>query len=172
MPTPIESAAEVVAAGLDVWDAWGASVDQLNAWMAGSVTGGPNGDGAYPLTNRSGGVTLLACPAKLLSLALRHRIKVIPATPYTVLLDDVGATLRWDGTANCSVRYPSFYEGWTGGLLQMESGKIVPVAVSGATMIHDQSYTRTRGPGSIAGMTVGRQRGAISDWVLGGAVMA
>lgn len=39
---------------------------QLRDWMAGTPTGGPNGDGKYPLSN---GLTtiLLECPAKMVS---------------------------------------------------------------------------------------------------------
>ncbi|WP_454278973.1 hypothetical protein [Sphingomonas sp. Marseille-Q8236] len=57
-----------VADFVAVWQAWGNSVDQFNAWMMGTATGGPNGDGRYPLTNRGGQVVLVMCPAKLATL--------------------------------------------------------------------------------------------------------
>lgn len=65
MPTSTENAAEIVAQGLAVWNAWGGSVDQLNNWAMGSVNGGPNGNGYYPMTNRSGTTVLVPCVAKI-----------------------------------------------------------------------------------------------------------
>ncbi|HEX7820629.1 MAG TPA: hypothetical protein VF463_08415 [Sphingobium sp.] len=38
---------------------------ELQAWTSGTITGGPNGDGAYPFTQPDGIVTLIPCPAKL-----------------------------------------------------------------------------------------------------------
>lgn len=40
-----------------------AQYDQLQAWLTGSPTGGPNGDGRYPLTNAQGQTFLVLCPA-------------------------------------------------------------------------------------------------------------
>lgn len=37
-------------------------------WMGGTVNGGPNGDGKYPLTNRVGVVSMIYSPAKLASM--------------------------------------------------------------------------------------------------------
>jgi len=70
-----ESVTDAIRQGLEIWQAWGASVDQFNDWMAGSIDGGPNGDGRYPMTNRSGQVKLVPCPALLLN-------GITAATPY------------------------------------------------------------------------------------------
>ena len=39
------------------------STDQLAAWLNGTTTGGPNGDGRYPLTGKDGEVHMVYCPA-------------------------------------------------------------------------------------------------------------
>lgn len=80
MTTPIESAAEVVRSGLAVWDAWGGSVDQFNAWLMGTATGGPNGDGRYPMTNRAGVVVLVACPAAQVVGLTANAVVTLPAS--------------------------------------------------------------------------------------------
>lgn len=38
------------------------SAVELQAWLNGSPTGGPNGDGMYPLTYKDGLVYLVPCP--------------------------------------------------------------------------------------------------------------
>jgi hypothetical protein len=45
--------------------AWNQREAQFRAWLAGTPTGGPNGDGKYPLSNASGNTQLVDCPAKL-----------------------------------------------------------------------------------------------------------
>ena len=77
---PIETAAEVVQQGIAVWEAWGASVDQFNAWLAGTPDGGPNGDGRYPMTNRAGVTVLVQCPAAVLLLVQTEALE--PIAPY------------------------------------------------------------------------------------------
>ena len=39
------------------------STAELSAWLNGTPTGGPNGDGRYPLTYKDGQVHLILCPA-------------------------------------------------------------------------------------------------------------
>ncbi|WP_454280200.1 hypothetical protein [Sphingomonas sp. Marseille-Q8236] len=73
-----------VADFIAVWQGWSNSVDQFNAWMMGTATGGPNGDGRYPLTNRSNETALVMCPAKLATL-------VPTGQPFDWLFDCYGA---------------------------------------------------------------------------------
>jgi hypothetical protein len=46
-------------------DNWRIYMGQLKDWLAGSPTGGPNGDGKYPLTDSSGTTYYVACPAAM-----------------------------------------------------------------------------------------------------------
>jgi hypothetical protein len=45
--------------------AWNQREAQFRDWLAGTPTGGPNGDGRYPLSDASGVTQLVDCPAKL-----------------------------------------------------------------------------------------------------------
>lgn len=51
----------------DLLARWNAREGQLRDWLGGTVTGGPNGDGKYPLTNASGETYLVESPALLAS---------------------------------------------------------------------------------------------------------
>lgn len=44
---------------------WNLREDEMVDWLTGTATGGPNGDGRYPLTTADGVVYLVACPALL-----------------------------------------------------------------------------------------------------------
>lgn len=44
---------------------WNTREDQMIDWLNGTVDGGPNGDGQYPLTDALGETHLITCPAKL-----------------------------------------------------------------------------------------------------------
>lgn len=45
-------------------DTFKGAVTNFQAWITGTATGGPNGDGQYPLQDGSGDVILMDCPAK------------------------------------------------------------------------------------------------------------
>lgn len=66
MPDQISALAfqELVGRGGQLVDRINAAVDAYNAWASGTVDGGPNGDGYYPLpTAGSPGFRLVPCPA-------------------------------------------------------------------------------------------------------------
>lgn len=44
-------------------------LNQFTVWSSGTVNGGPEGDGRYPLTNRVGVTVLVYCPAKMAQLS-------------------------------------------------------------------------------------------------------
>ncbi|WP_428968087.1 hypothetical protein ACQR50_09295 [Sphingomonas sp. Xoc002] len=62
------SFAELVAKAGAGLAAWRRSVAELDAWRAGTANGGPNGDGAYPMTGADDQVKLIPCPAKIATL--------------------------------------------------------------------------------------------------------
>ncbi|BDD65021.1 hypothetical protein Sj15T_00420 [Sphingobium sp. TA15] len=59
------SRAELANKTSEVLDNWQAREEQFRAWMTGTITGGPNNDGYYPLSDSTGYTQLAACPAKL-----------------------------------------------------------------------------------------------------------
>lgn len=83
MVSPVDNLAfaQLVAEGGQLADRINAAVDGYNAWAAGSPTGGPNGDGLYPLpTAGAPGFRLVPCPAKIAALAEEAEA---PSTPLT-----------------------------------------------------------------------------------------
>jgi len=71
---------------------WAVREDQYDDWLGGSPTGGPDGDGKYPLTDSKGVTRLVESPARLLQLlddgVVEHAAQIIAA-----IEDDV-ATAR------------------------------------------------------------------------------
>lgn len=66
MTTPAHITAQIV----DLLTRWDARQDQLDDWLTGAPTGGPNGDGRYPLTNASGVTGLfLSLPSVIAQVA-------------------------------------------------------------------------------------------------------
>lgn len=52
------TSAQLVGQLVDVMARWNTQQDQLADWLTGSPTGGPNGDGRFPLTNAEGATEL------------------------------------------------------------------------------------------------------------------
>lgn len=61
-PPNISDLADQVSALLGRRDLW---LNQAQEWQTGTATGGPNGDGLYPIALSNGDPVLIACPAKL-----------------------------------------------------------------------------------------------------------
>lgn len=59
------SRAELANKTSEVLDLWQDREAQFRDWMGGTITGGPNDDGYYPLSDSTGYTQLAACPAKL-----------------------------------------------------------------------------------------------------------
>lgn len=80
-------------------------------WTTGTVAGGPNHDGKYPLTDRYGTVTLAECPAKLAAIAGQggsgggsgtvkqlNDVMPNPEGKLTVTAGDIGAATAEQGS--------------------------------------------------------------------------
>jgi hypothetical protein len=63
MPTPTN--AQIASQITSLLTQWNAREAEFRDWLAGAATGGPNGDGRFPLTNASGVSALVDSPAKL-----------------------------------------------------------------------------------------------------------
>lgn len=57
--------ADLAAQITDLITKWGIREDQMHDWLGGTVDGGPNNDGKYPLTDAGGTTYLVECPALL-----------------------------------------------------------------------------------------------------------
>ena len=71
MPNPIDTAnfAQLIQDAQVLRTEIGDAVTGYYAWAQGTATGGPNGDGYYPLSVPGGPVVLVPCPAKLAAIA-------------------------------------------------------------------------------------------------------
>ncbi|WNH52424.1 hypothetical protein [Stenotrophomonas oahuensis] len=58
-PTPAQLASDMTA----LMERWRTYTSQLQAWLGGTATGGPNGDGMFPLTDHLGNTFMVPCPA-------------------------------------------------------------------------------------------------------------
>jgi hypothetical protein len=86
---------------------------QFRDWAAGSVSGGPNGDGNYPLQDFTGNIALLPCPAKIAALAsaivpspLLAPV-IVSAATHTVTSADYDKLLRCTASGGCIITVPS-----------------------------------------------------------------
>lgn len=71
MPNPIDSAnfAQLITQAQELRVSIGEAITGYYAWAQGTATGGPNGDGYYPLSVPNGPTVLVPSPAKLADLA-------------------------------------------------------------------------------------------------------
>lgn len=90
---------------MQVMGAW--NLDQLQRldWWAGSATGGPNGDGLYPMTNAAGVTTSFPCLAKLLQVTAKGDPGGVAYTfsTLTAAADPGAGKLRFDSAAPADV---------------------------------------------------------------------
>lgn len=63
MATEAPTQAQLASQMSDLMTRWRTYTDQLQAWLGGTVTGGPNADGMYPMTDHLGNTFLIPCPA-------------------------------------------------------------------------------------------------------------
>ena len=72
--------AELANKTSEVLDNWQSREEQFRAWMTGTITGGPNNDGYYPLSDSTGYTQLAACPAKLKDISQVTLQHITPST--------------------------------------------------------------------------------------------
>jgi hypothetical protein len=72
------------------------ALQEYQNWMAGSATGGPNSDGNYPLTDSTGFVRLVACPAAVAAIG-GGSLSFARGAPTTITPSAAGSTfdLPW-----------------------------------------------------------------------------
>lgn len=74
------SRAELTNRMSELLDAWQARETQFREWMTGTISGGPNGDGYYPLSDSTGYSQLAACPAKLRDISQDIIQRITPSS--------------------------------------------------------------------------------------------
>lgn len=142
---------------------WAKRQDERDAMeyarINGTVEGGPEGDGRYPVPVGPGQTALVACPARVAFESKRMEVlrlvvgsgslTLSPEEHHGALLSIVGAT----ASSNVTVRIP---EGITPGFHCMfaaeGSGKIIFDMDGEGFVRQDQGFDRTRAAYSVAGL--------------------
>jgi hypothetical protein len=81
---------------------WAAFNQEYSDWIGGTVGGGPNSDGEYPLTNWAGEETLLPCPA-LLSDNVTGYVATVAASASAASDSEIAAALSETNAAASAV---------------------------------------------------------------------
>lgn len=83
--------AELAAKVATLVNAWQTRENEFRAWHGGTVSGGPGGDGRYPLTDALGNTQNIACPAKLAANVLSPSLDTlsVDAAYKTLIVDSV-----------------------------------------------------------------------------------
>lgn len=81
---------------------WASFNQEYSDWIGGTVTGGPNSDGEYPLTNWAGEETLLPCPA-LLSDNVTGYVAIVDASAQAASASEIAAALSETNAAASAV---------------------------------------------------------------------
>lgn len=168
--------AELLAAFSALTDRVRLREDQRMALETGTATGGPNGDGYYPITGFDGVVRMKACEERLRVDAARFGVRTITgAGPFTIVAADVGKVLRignGSATPNITVRLPNLPEGSQFMFRQIGSGRLNFSGTGGATIEHRQNWARTAGLYAYATAIVDRVENGVSVWGLAGDMSA
>lgn len=107
-------------------DKWSVRDAEISAWAGGTITGGTNGDGNYPITDMDGVVHLLPCPAKIVSTASGGGAVVsggtvanaIPKQNSIGLLSQTSWLIEADGTMNAQMNALNKYTFKSGDITQ------------------------------------------------------
>lgn len=164
--------AELLAAFSALTDRVRLREDQRMALETGTATGGPNGDGYYPITGFDGVVRMKACEERLRVDAARFGVRFFGgAGPFTMEAADVGKLIRignGSNTPNITVRLPNLPAGSQFMFFQEGSARLAFSAINGGSIIHRQNYSRTAGMYAMATAVCDLVSGGVSRWVLGG----
>lgn len=168
------SHASVVNRMSDLLTAWQGREDEFRDWQAGTSTGGPNGDGYYPMSDSTGYIVLKPCIERIAVDANGYTIATprVGAGPFTLGVDDVGKLCpigNGSVTSNIAVRLPNLPLGSQIGLRQTGSGRLVPTAFGGSILgLHRQNHIRTAGIYAVAAVICTDVTGGNSTWSMVG----
>lgn len=126
------------------------------AWAGGTINGGPNGDGRYPLLIGDNVTVLSECPARMsfnarrvprIRIAGSNSVTLDPALHQGAMLQIVGGTASSTVTVHIPQSIPAEFSCMVaaGG-----SGRLVFDIDGEGFLRHDQGYDRTRGTNSGA----------------------
>ena len=122
-------------------------------FIAGTVTGGPNGDGTYPVPDYTGNINMLKCPARIAFEATRISVATLDAsgTPPTLTGDHFNKKLRITGgtaTTPVTIIAPRTAPIGASIVLRGLSASVKVIAESGAPGVQNaDGHNGSAGPG-------------------------
>ena len=153
---------------------WQTYIDQQRLRESGSVNGGPNGDGYYPITDPAGITTQQPSPARMMQIATGYSVQTkTGAGPFLMAAADLGKHSRiGNGTSTPNIRIdlPNLPLGSQMMFEQLGASRLLFAAASGsnAGLINRQGFTRTAGQYAVAFALVVAVTSGVSTWLLGG----
>lgn len=151
---------DVAALLLDFIERQDAFFAALYDWANGTIDGGPNGDGFYPVPIGVGLTALKPSIARMnydarrmprIRLAGSNNITLDPAVHHGCFLEIVGASGSSTVTVNIPQSAPAEFFAM---FAAQGSGRLVFDIAGDGFLRHDQGYDRTRGAYSVGGFYV------------------
>lgn len=130
-------------------DKWLAREEQQRTWLNGTVNGGPNGNGYYPLSDSSGFTQLQPCPAKVALIAATPAvIDLTGPGPFTLTIAQAGNRVRIGNGATSAtivVNVPVAPVGTVWFIRQRAAAPLQIVPPAGVNLRHKLGYNGTAG---------------------------
>lgn len=151
-------------------------LDQELELFNGTATGGPNGDGKYPITDKTGFVRLVTSQARRDFDSASFRYATYTGVgPFTMVVGDNGKVIRignGTSTPNLAVRLPNLPLGTNFMFKQIGAGRLSFAATGGTVVFHRQNFTLTAGRGAVATAFVDEVINGVAQWTLAGDLVA
>lgn len=145
---------EVTAELLKFLDRQDRFTAMMAAWTGGTVDGGPNGDGKYPLPTSPTGTLLVSCPARQAydaSISRVERIALVTGQSTTIVLGPqhngkILSILGVTSTQSVTVQLPGGEPaGWACTLIQEGTGGPRVTVTMGTNAAGESGFLKSRG---------------------------
>src|ERR1041384_2529270 len=165
------SNSELAAQIQQYWIDLDADRDQFKNWLGGTVTGGENGDGTYPLTDYTGNTVYVRCPARIVYDA--NRITLAPNLtgpgPHTMGSDQYNKKVLIQAGSAITVNLPANAPVGTSIILRGVGAPIKFVALSGASLRNWQAHNGSGASLALVSVIVEENtNGSSAVWAPGG----
>lgn len=148
MPTNAELANQMS----ELLDKWQTYIDQQRARETGTIDGGPNSNGYYPITDPAGITTNQPSPARMAYEArLLNIVDLTGSNNVSVSVGDSGKIFRTFNANNAmTVTLPRDAPlNWHCMFIQFGTGRLTFTIGAGGTLQNDQGIFRSRSQGSL-----------------------
>lgn len=150
---------DATAAVIELTGRYALTRDEMATLLAGTVDGGPNGDGYYRVTLADGTSTvLIPCPRKIVRLSTTIAVNDYTGPgPFQLTAAKIGERGRYGNgaaTATIAVAAVSAPVGSVWFVRQLGAGPLVFSPPAGFTLVNRSGHNRTAGQGAGVSLTV------------------